>query len=113
VFLTRFLALWHQNPLAPWPKDPAELSKLREGIWDGIDNLLKKGEIKEFGFFLDGTSGYAIGEKDSETTFRNISMFLPYYTSSVHEIIPYEKGKEILGALWKAQAKMSHGQSQR
>lgn len=93
VFLTRFLVLWHQNPSASWPKDPAKLSKLREGI----DSLLKKGEIKEFGFFLDGTSGYAIGEKDSETTFRNISMFLPYQISGVHEIVPDEKGKEILG----------------
>jgi hypothetical protein len=82
-------------------------------MWAGIDNLFEKGEIKEFGFFLDGTSGYAIGEKDSATTFKNISMFLPYYASAVHEIIPYEKGKEILNALWKAQAATWRKQSQR
>jgi hypothetical protein len=75
-------------------KEPAELSKLREEMWDGTDNLLKKGEIKEFGFFLDETSEYATDEKDLEITFKNKGMFLPYYVSSVHEIIPYEKAKK-------------------
>jgi hypothetical protein len=36
---------------------------LTEKNFAGIDDLIKKGEIKEFGFFLNGTSGHAIGEK--------------------------------------------------
>jgi hypothetical protein len=71
--------------------------------WAGIDDLIKKGIVKEFGFFLNGTSGYAIGEGESADTFRNVSMFLPYWESEVHEIIPFEKGKEILRGLLKAQ----------
>jgi hypothetical protein len=31
-------------------------------------------------------------------------MFTPYWESEVHEILPYEKGKEIIRALWKAAA---------
>jgi hypothetical protein len=91
------------NPMAPWPKDPDEAAKLREKMWAGIDSLLKKGEVKEFAYFLDGTSGYAIGEGEIADIFRDVSMFTPYYVSEVHEIMPYEKGKEILRALWKAQ----------
>jgi hypothetical protein len=30
-----------------------------------VDNWLKTGEVKEFGFFLDGRSGYVIAEGDS------------------------------------------------
>jgi hypothetical protein len=102
--MAKFLVLWHRNPIAPWPTNPAENLKFMEKIWAGMDNLIKKGEVKEFGFFLDATSGYAISEKDSITAFKNISMFLPYYESEVYEIIPYEKGKEIIRALSKAQA---------
>lgn len=102
--MARFLTIWHRNPIAPWPTNPAEYSKIVENSWSGIDNLIKKGIIKEFGWFLDGVSGYAIGEGESADTFRNVSMFLPYWESEVYEIIAYEKGKEILRALLKAQA---------
>ena len=101
--MARFLTLWRRNPVAPWPTDPIEYSKLQEKAWAGIDDLIKKGIVKEFGFFLNGTSGYAIGEGESADTFRNVSMFTPYWESEVHEIIPFEKGKEILRGLLKAQ----------
>ena len=100
--MARFLSLWRRNPVAPWPIDPVERLKLQEMIWAVIDNLMKKGEVKEFGFFLDGISGYAIGEGDSATAFKNVSMFLPYFESEVHEIIDYEKSKGILRALMKS-----------
>jgi len=70
-------------------------------MWAGIDGLLKKGEVKEFGYFADGKSGYAIGEGDTVSAFRDVSMFSPYYEFEVNEIIPYEKGKEVLRALMK------------
>jgi len=102
--MARFLILWRRNPVAPWPTDPVEASKVIEKAWTGIDMLRKKGQVKEFGYFLEGTSGYAIGEGESADTFRNVYMFVPYYESEVHEIIAFEKGNEIIRALWKAQA---------
>jgi hypothetical protein len=106
--MARFLVLWHRNPVAPWPTDPAEYSKLQEKMWAGIDLLTKKGEVKDFSYFLDGTSGYAIGEGEAVDTFRDVSMFTPFYECEVHEIIPYEKGKEILRTLLKAQIASAH-----
>jgi hypothetical protein len=101
--VARFLVLWSRNPVAPWPEDPAENSRLMERLWAGVDDLIKKGEIKEFGYFLDGASGYAIGEGGSTETFRNVSMFSPYIECEVNEIISYEKAKESLKALMRAQ----------
>lgn len=89
--------------MAPWPRDPGEYSKIMETMWSAIDGLMKKGEIKEFGWFLDGTSGYAIGEGDGATVFKDVSMFTTYEDSEVHEILPYDKGKETMRALLKAQ----------
>lgn len=102
--MARFLVLWHINPLAPWPTNPDEYLKLEERMWAGIDNLMRQGQVKEFGYFADGRSGYTIGEGETADTFRSVSMFIPYVECEVHEIIPYEKGKEIVRAVLKAAA---------
>jgi hypothetical protein len=101
--LARFLVLWRLNPVAPWPTDPSKYLELNEMMWAGIDGLMKKGEIEEFGAFPDGTSGYGIGKGETADAFRNVCMFMPYVHSDVHEIIPYEKQKEILRGVFRAQ----------
>jgi len=91
----KFLTVWTQNPNAPWPTDPAEALKLNETFWVAMDDLMKKGEVVEFGWFLNGRSGYAIGEGDSVTVFKNINRFSTYFDMTVEEIIPYEVGKQV------------------
>jgi len=100
--VARFLALWRTNPVAPWPRDPVEYSKLLEKMWAVIDDAIKKGTVKEYGSFLEGTSGYVIGEGEGADVYRATSMFMPYVHFELHEIIPYEKEKEIVRALLKA-----------
>lgn len=99
----RYLVLWRSNPVAPWPTDPVEYSKLAEKMWMSIDALIKKGLIKEFGEFLDSTSGYVICEGEATDIFKTAGVFLPYIQFEVHEAIPYEKAKEIDRARLKAQ----------
>lgn len=98
----KYLTLWNMNPMAPWPTDPAEALQLNEMFWAGMDDLMKKGEITEFGWFLDGRSGYAIGEGDAVTIFTNVTMFSTYFDMTVEEIIPYEVGKQVNRARLKA-----------
>lgn len=102
--MARFLVLWRVNPVAPWPAEPSEHLKLDERMYAAIGESIKKGEIEDFGFFLEGNSGYGIGRGESIDIFRSLSMFLPYIICEVHEIIPFEKGKEITIALLKAAA---------
>jgi len=101
--VARFLVLWRVNPVAPFPTDPSKYLELEEKMWAGIDGLMKKGEIEQFGVFPDGYSGYAIGKGETVDVFRDVAMFHPYVLSEVHEIIPYEKQKEIIRAILKAQ----------
>jgi len=95
------------NPAAPTPTDPSEDLKLNEMMFAGIENLMESGEIEEFGFFTDGRSGYAIGKGETIDTFRNVSMFLPYVYSEVHEIIPYKEGKETSIAVMKTMIELT------
>ena len=81
----KFLTIWTQSPTAPWPTDPAEALKLNEMLWATVEGLLKKGEITDFGWFMDRRSGYAIGEGDSVTVFKNVNMFSTYFDMTVEE----------------------------
>ena len=99
--MARFLIVWHRNPVAPWPKTLEETTKLMETMWAGIDNLMKMGEIKEFGWYLDGKSGYAIGEGESTTALRDLCLFMPFQEFEIQEIIPWEKGKAAIREAWK------------
>jgi hypothetical protein len=91
----KYLTIWTQNPNAQWPTDPAEALKLNEMLWATMDSLMKKGEVTEFGWFMDGKSGYAIGEGEAVTIFTNVSMFGTYFDMTVEEVIPYEVGKQV------------------
>ena len=105
--MAKYLVLWTQSPTAPWPTDPAEALKLNEMLWTTVDALLKKGEITEFGWFLNGLSGYAIGEGDAVTIFTNINMFSTFFDLDIEEIIPYEVGKQVNRARLNAMIAMA------
>jgi len=100
--VARFLVLWRMNPAAPWPTNPFEVLELNEKMWALIDDLMKKGLVKEMGGFLNGWSGYAIGEGEATDVYKYVTMFAPYMQGEVHEVIPYEKTKEIDRAKLKA-----------
>jgi hypothetical protein len=101
--MARMISFWRINLAAPTPADPAQLLAMQEHYWAIMDGMIKKGEIEEFGFFPDAYTGYVISKGETADFFRNAFMFLPYVINDVHEITPYEKGKEIVRATLKAQ----------
>jgi L-rhamnose mutarotase len=94
--LTKFVILWCTNLAAPFPTDSKEYKSFMEHIWASIDKRVKEGMLKDYGFFLESKAGYAIAETTAEQVFKFVSMFAPYWTFTIHEVMPYEKGKDIL-----------------
>ena len=101
--MARFMILWHLNTAAPVPMDPAKQLEMQEPFWALIDGMIKKGEIEDFGIFPDGYSGYAIHKSETADLLRHAITFQPWVIGEVHEIIPFEKSKEITRAVLKAQ----------
>jgi hypothetical protein len=100
----RFLVLWRQNLQAPWPTNPVEALALNEQMWAGLDMQMQKGDIKEFGWFIDGSSGYVIAEGTPSDILGDIAMFTPYILTEVHEIVDHAIAKETFRAVYKAKA---------
>ncbi|MGB8310967.1 MAG: hypothetical protein WCE81_03765 [Halobacteriota archaeon] len=67
--MAKYLILWHFNTMAV-SHDPDGHAKLSEMPYAGMDSVLKTGEITDFGFFLDGASGYTMSEGDFVDIFR-------------------------------------------
>jgi len=63
--MAKFLSLWCMSPTAPWYTDPAEVVKSCEMNFAAVDDTIKTGEAKEFGF-PDGRLGYVKTEGDSK-----------------------------------------------
>lgn len=93
--MARYLTLWQPNMAAPRHADPSENLKFVEKALATVGDLIKKGEIEDFGFFPDARSGYIISKGESTDVFRMWETFFPNILGEVHEIIPFEKGKEI------------------
>jgi hypothetical protein len=69
-----------------------------------MDDALKNGQVLEFGWFLDGISGYAIATGEAKEQFMAAFANYPWIEMDVQEILPYEAGKEIMRQVLKFQA---------
>ena len=98
----RYMVLWRVN-WDRFPADPSKTLELNEQLWMVMDDLMKKGIVKDYGIFPEGESGFLIGEGDTTEIYKNVNMFIPYVFSEVHEIVPYEKQKEITRGRLKTQ----------
>jgi hypothetical protein len=101
--MAKFLNTWRMNPMAPMSPDPAEQAQATEMLFAMLDNAVQRGQLLEFGFFPDGTSGYAISTGEANDIFRSTVAFYPWIVSEVREMIAYETGKEIMRGVLKAQ----------
>jgi hypothetical protein len=103
--MAKFLNTWRMNPMVPMSPGPAEQAQATEMLFAMLDNAVQSGQLLEFGFFADGTSGYAISAGETADIFRSTVGFYPWIVSEVREMIPYETGKEIMRGVLKAQIK--------
>ncbi len=84
-----------------WPADPEKSLGMNELLWAAMDDLMKKGLVKDYGIFPDGASGFLVCEGETANVYAAVNMFIPFVSSDVNEIISYEKQKETVRALSK------------
>jgi hypothetical protein len=93
--MPKYMVLFRAVP-SEWSHDPKQLLSLWEAVTAGGDQILKSGAVKEIGWFTN-THGYAMIDAESKDKVLGIvNGFFPYYTQEIHEIVPWEKGKEAL-----------------
>jgi len=67
-----------------------------EAAASGGDHLLRSGGITELGW-LTAQDGYAIFEASSKDQVHGmVHSFYPFYKQEIHEIVPWEQGKQAI-----------------
>ena len=102
--MPKYMGIWRANPSAPWPLDPAAATQLLEMTFAAADEGLKSGRILDFGYFLNGTSGYVVYSGEAKDVFGGTFAQYPWWEWEVHETIDYETGKAAARHVLKAKA---------
>lgn len=104
--MTKYLATWKLNPNASWPKDPKEYAKIIEELWAGVGMLMKKGELLDWGAFINTNEGYSIFEGDVESVMKGTMMFYPWVIMEPRAVLSLEETSKNTRELWELRAKM-------
>jgi len=90
--MSKYMVLLHPNSES-WPKDPKQSLATWEGAAAGADQLLKTGLAKEHGWFTN-LEGYTVFEAESkEKVLEMVTPFFPLFSYTIHEVVPWEKGR--------------------
>jgi hypothetical protein len=61
-------------------------------MWGMFDSMTSgEGDVKDYGYFLDGNSGYLITEGDAKDALRAAAAFSPFYEFEVIEEVVSRK----------------------
>lgn len=104
--MTKYFASWKLNPMAPWPKDPAEYAKIIEGLWAGAAMLMEKGEMLDWGAYINTNEGYAIMDGDTKTIMKGTMMFYPWVLMEPRTVLTLEETSKNTRELWELRARM-------
>jgi len=93
--MPKYMVLYHTNP-ERWPTDPKQALAIWEATAKGADQLLKMGMAKEIGWFTN-LEGYTVFEAESkEKVLEMVTPFFPFFSETIHEVVPYEKGRDAI-----------------
>lgn len=104
--MAKYFTKWKLNPTAPWPKDPGEYAKIVEGLWAGIEMMMKRGEMLDWGAHINTNEGYAIMEGDAQSIMKGTMMFYPWVLMEPRVVLTLEETRKNTRELWELRARM-------
>ena len=81
------------------PTDPKERAAMRMKMLEMTKQNLKEGKISDWGIFLGGYKGYAIGEGSAVDMAIGTAQFSPYVTFNVEEVLSVDEMLEATKSL--------------
>lgn len=94
--VTRWLMLWHLNPLAA-PADPEQKKKVRTLFNEMTKSMLETGSIQDWGIYADASGGFALWDDNGDTEFGLMQslgtglMTMPFMTCDVRPVLSIDQ----------------------
>ena len=90
--MAKYHLIWEAE-VGKFPTDPKELMELNMKTLESIKQALKEsGTVaRDWGCFLGGNRGYAIGEGDASAVAKAMWQFTPYYKFEVQQVLSVDE----------------------
>ena len=96
--MAKYLITW-ESDISRVPADPKERVAMRMKMLEMTKQNLKEGKISDWGIFLGGYKGYAVGEGSAVDMAIGTAQFSPYVTFNVEEVLSVDEMLEATKSL--------------
>jgi len=96
--MAKYLITW-ESDMSRVPTDPKERAAMRMKMLEMTKQNLKEGKISDWGIFLGGYKGYAIGQGSAIDMAIGTAQFSPYVTFNVQEVLSVDEMLEAVKSL--------------
>lgn len=90
IEMAKYLITW-ESDMSRVPTDPKERAAMRMKMLEMTKQNLKEGKISDWGIFLGGYKGYAIGQGSAIDMAIGTAQFSPYVTFNVQEVLSVDE----------------------
>ena len=74
-----------------WPTNSKEQAALAVKLGELVKRAMKEGKIVDWGIFVGGDRGYAIGEGDAADLYAELQQYHPYMDFLVHQVLSIDE----------------------
>ena len=85
--MAKYLLIWEVD-MSRFPADPKDIMGMNMKTLEMVKQALQEsgGVARDWGCFMGGTSGYAIGEGEAADVAKAMWQFSPYYKFEVEQV---------------------------
>ena len=88
--MAKFLCTWEMDT-SRFPADPKEIMAMNMKMLEITKQGLKEGRARDWGCFIGGDKGYAIGEGDAADMAKALWQFNPYVKFEVQQVFSVDE----------------------
>jgi uncharacterized protein YciI len=96
--MAKYLITW-ESDMSRMSTDPKEQAAMRMKMLEMIKQNLKEGRLIDWGTFLGGYKGYAIGQGNALDMAMGVAKFSPYVKFEVQEVLSVDEMLEAMKSL--------------
>ena len=96
--MSKYLITWEVD-MSRWPTDPKELGALVIKMGEMVKQDMKEGKTTDWGEFVGGGKGYAVGEGNALDVYKGLQRYSPYVTFKVHQALSIDEVMEVVKSM--------------
>ena len=88
--MAKYLMTWETDEHL-WPTNSKEQAALAVKLGELVQRAMKEGKIVDWGIFVGGDRGYAIGEGNAVELYAELQQYHPYIDFMVHQVLSIDE----------------------